>query len=100
MESRHFISIIVPAYNCESTIESCVNALLQQDYSKDHYEIIIVDNNSKDNTAELIKKYPVTYLMQDRIQTSYASRNYGIENTKGAIIAFTDPALNKSQDIF
>jgi len=90
MESQHFISIIVPAYNCEHTIESCINALLQQDYPKDQYEIIIVDNNSKDNSAKLIKKYPVTYLMQDQIQTSYASRNCGLEKAKGDIIAFTD----------
>jgi len=52
-----FVSVIVPVYNGEKTIAECVKSLLSQDYPKDRYEIIIVDNNSKDQTAEIIKKY-------------------------------------------
>ncbi|MBN1869033.1 MAG: glycosyltransferase [Candidatus Omnitrophica bacterium] len=90
MSEEYFISVIIPAYNCAQKIEKCINALLDQDYPKDRFEIIVVDNNSKDGTAEAIKKYPVKYLLQDKIQTSYASRNKGIEDAKGDIIAFTD----------
>ena len=82
------ISVIVPVYNSEKTIKECIKSILNQTY-KD-YDIIIVDNNSKDSTAKIIKKYPVKYLFYDKIQSSYAARNFGIENAKGEIIAFTD----------
>ena len=85
-----FVSIVVPAYNDENNIENCINSLKRQNYPKDRYEIIVVDNNSKDNTAEVIKRHKVIYLLEDEIQTSYAARNRGIRESKGDIIAFTD----------
>ncbi|MCD6460430.1 glycosyltransferase [bacterium] len=85
-----FVSVIVPAYNAEKTMALCIESLISQNYPKDKYEIIIVDNNSKDETAKIIKKYPVKYLLEDKMQTSYAARNSGIRHAKGEIIAFTD----------
>ncbi|MDX9703636.1 MAG: glycosyltransferase [Candidatus Auribacterota bacterium] len=85
-----FVSVIVPAYNAEKTMSLCIESLISQDYPKDKYEIIIVDNNSTDETAEIIKSYSVTYLLEDKIQTSYAARNTGIRHAKGEILAFTD----------
>jgi len=85
-----FVSVIVPVYNDEKRIGKCIESLLQQTYPKDRYEIIIVDNNSTDNTREVIKKYPVRMLIEDKIQSSYAARNKGIKNSKGEILAFTD----------
>ena len=90
MNNLPFVSIIVPVYNGEKVIGECIESLLNQDYPKDKYEIIVVDNNSKDKTAEVIKKYPVKYLLEDKIQSSYAARNTGIRNAKGEVIAFTD----------
>jgi glycosyltransferase involved in cell wall biosynthesis len=55
--------------------------LKQQDYPKDRYEIIVVDNNSKDKTAEVIKRQQVIYLLEDEIQTSYAARNTGYKDS-------------------
>ena len=54
------------------------------------YEVIIVDNNSKDNTLKIIQKYPVISLIESRIQSSYATRNTGLKRSNGEIIAFTD----------
>jgi len=85
-----FVSIVVPAYNDQKNIEVCINSLKKQDYPKDGYEIIVVDNNSKDNTAEVIKKQQVIYILEDKIQTSYAARNRGIRESRGDILAFTD----------
>jgi len=85
-----FVSVIVPVYNGEKTIAECIESLLKQDYPKDRYEIIIVDNNSKDRTAEIIKKYPVKYILEDKIQSSYGARNKGVKATTGEILAFTD----------
>lgn len=48
-----FVSIIVPARNEEQYIERCVRSLLNQDYP--NYEIIVIDDNSTDNTLEILK---------------------------------------------
>lgn len=85
-----FVSVIVPVYNGEKTIEECITSLLNQKYPKDRYEIIIVDNNSTDNTAQIIQRYPVRYLKEEKIKSSYAARNKGVKNAKGEILAFTD----------
>jgi glycosyltransferase involved in cell wall biosynthesis len=83
------ISVIVPVYNGETTIAECIQSLLNQDISKEIYEIIIVDNNSTDKTKEIVKKYPVI-LREELIHTSYAARNRGIMASKGKFVAFTD----------
>ncbi len=49
------ISVVVPAYNEEAVIERCLNALVNQIVPVD--EILVVDNNSTDRTAEIAEKY-------------------------------------------
>ncbi len=84
------ISIIVPVHNNEMTIDSLLDSLLNQSYPNDKYEIIMVDNNSSDNTRKIISNYPVTLLDEQNIQSSYAARNRGVRGAKGKILAFTD----------
>jgi len=83
------VSIIVPVYNGEKNIAECIESLLNLDYPREKLEIIIVDNNSKDRTKEIIEKYEVKYLFEARRGQFYA-RNTGIENSKGELLAFTD----------
>jgi len=90
MDNLPLTSIIVPVYNGEKVISECIESLLNQDYPKNKYEIIIVDNNSKDKTSEIIKKYPVRYLLEDKIQGPSAARNAGAREAKGEILAFFD----------
>ena len=72
------ISVVVPVYNAETYIEDCIRALLSQNYPVDNYEIIMIDNNSKDGSPEIIKRYPgIKYQKRDK-QGSYAARNRGI----------------------
>ena len=52
MKEKPFISIIIPAYNAETTLKRCVRSVLIQDYEE--YEIIVVDDGSKDE--ESLKK--------------------------------------------
>ena len=49
MKEKPFISIIIPAYNAETTLKRCVRSVLIQDYEE--YEIIVVDDGSKDETS-------------------------------------------------
>ncbi len=88
--NKPFVSIIVPVYNGALYIENCIGSLLGLNYPKEKYEVIIVDNNSTDNTADIIKKFAVIYALEDHTQTSYAARNKGIQTARGSIMAFTD----------
>lgn len=87
---RPFVSVIVPVYNGERSIRGCLQALLNQTYPRDLYEVIVVDNGSSDATRALVGQYPVTLLVEDQTQSSYAARNKGINHARGTILAFTD----------
>jgi len=84
-----FVSVIVPAYNAERTVERCLEALTGQDYPKDLYEVILVDDGSTDKTGEIVGRYPVKYIRQENKGPATA-RNKGVEAAKGGIILFTD----------
>jgi len=85
----HAVSIVVPVLNGGKTIESCLKSLMSMDYPSDKIEIIVVDNGSKDNTAELVSKYPVVCVNEQRTGSSYA-RNTGIDHSVNNYIAFID----------
>jgi len=82
------VSVIVPVYN-DPRVEDCILSLLSQDYSKDLYEIIVVDNNSNDSTPEVIQRSNVKYLRENR-KGSYFARNKGLEVASGEVAVFID----------
>jgi cellulose synthase/poly-beta-1,6-N-acetylglucosamine synthase-like glycosyltransferase len=84
------VSVVVPAYNSSGTIVGCIESLLAVAYPKDKLEIIIVDNNSTDDTRSLIQQYSVIFESENEVQSSYAARNKGLKRAQGDIIAFTD----------
>ncbi len=89
----NYVSAVVPAYNCSKTIERCINSLLNQTIPPK--EIIIVNNNSIDNTGELIQKlqniHPDTIILLDeKKQGAPATRNCGLEKATGKWIQFLD----------
>lgn len=81
------ISIIIPAYNAESTLAECLEACLAQ--SHPDCEIIVVDDGSTDNTVEIAKKLNVKYIQQENAGPA-AARNHGAQIATGEIIALTD----------
>ncbi|MDA8105730.1 MAG: glycosyltransferase [Nitrospiraceae bacterium] len=85
-----FVTVIVPVYNDAGRIWKCIEALLRQTYPPDRYEIVVVDNGSTDETCSVIGRYPVTLLVENEKQTSYAARNRGVRLAKGKVIAMTD----------
>lgn len=84
-----FVSVVVGIRNEEKYIEECIESLLHLDYPQDSYEIIIVDGMSTDKTQELVQKYPVKLLLNERKNVA-AARNLGVENSLGDFVAFTD----------
>jgi len=83
-------SVIVPFYNKEKTIEACVQGLLGQEYPKDKYEIIFVNNNSVDDSCLIISRYPDVKLIQEKTQGAYVARNAGILASHGEFLVFSD----------
>ena len=91
-----FVSIIVAARNEEKTISSLIDSLAQQNYPKDKFEIILVDDHSTDKTAEIISKiinqYPALKLI--KISASHIGKKKaiteGVEAAQGEIILTTD----------
>jgi len=81
------VTIVIPAYNEEKTIEPTLKAVLAQDYSD--FEIVVVNNASKDKTAEVVSKYPVKLVHESRKGLLWA-RECGRKNATGEIIANID----------
>lgn len=83
------VSVIVPAYNEEAHITSCLDAIQKQDYGGD-IEVIVVNDGSTDRTAEMASKYPIN-LMDLKTNVGKANAlNVGIEHSKGDILVFSD----------
>lgn len=80
-------SIIVPVYNVEDYIEKCLESIKNQTY-KD-YEVIIVNDGSKDKSIEKAKKYPYKIINQKNMGLS-AARNTGVKQSTGEYIIFLD----------
>lgn len=80
-------SIIIPVYNVENYIEECLDSVANQTY-KD-YEVIIVNDGTKDNSMERAKQYPFTIINQKNQGLSVA-RNEGVKIAKGDYILFLD----------
>ncbi|MBQ0831319.1 glycosyltransferase [Marinobacter sp.] len=89
MPEQPYCTIVVPAFNEEQYIEQCLIALKSQTYPKDNFEIIVIDNNSSDNTVEIARNYAdhVKILPDGNVG---AVRNYGFKNASGDIIIFID----------
>lgn len=81
------ISVVIPAYNEEKTIGSCLSSL-RKGYEQP-YEVIVADGGSTDRTAEVAKKYGAIVVNNPKKHAA-GGRNAGIKKAKGDIIAFLD----------
>lgn len=87
------VSVIIPTFNSEQTIQRAVNSVLSQTFTG--FEILICDDCSVDNTVNLALKYSsndqrIKVLCLDRNQGAGASRNLGLQSARGKYIAFLD----------
>ncbi len=93
------ISVIVAAHNEEKDIANLLDSLSFQEYPKDKYEVIIVNDRSTDNTEEIIKKYSEKYNNIKHLKINNEDKNLVgkknaltkcIEQSNGNILLFTD----------
>ena len=85
-----FVSVVMPVYNDAGRLRLCIDAIIAQDYPRERFEVIVVDNNSDDNPVRVIPDLPGYQLLRESRQGSYAARNAGVQSTRGEILAFTD----------
>jgi glycosyltransferase involved in cell wall biosynthesis len=82
-------SVIVPVWNAAHDLDACLQALLDQSVPADTYEVIIVDDGSTDNSAEVAGRYPVCVIRQQHHGPASA-RNAGARQAQGRFLLFTD----------
>ncbi|VVB87945.1 Glycosyltransferase AglE [uncultured archaeon] len=91
-----FVSILLATYNRKSWLEECLESLFNQDYPKERYEIIVINDGSNDGTEKVLRAYekkaPCTFIWHtQRNQGKTVALNTGLNNTtKGEIVLFTD----------
>jgi O-antigen biosynthesis protein len=84
-------SVIVPAYNAEGTIDDCIQSLLELRYPPDRLELRVVENGSRDGTAQALRRYrDRIVLVHEHRRGAGAARNAGLRGATGEVVAFTD----------
>ena len=88
------VSVIIPVYNAEKHLERCVNSVIRA-LDKIHGEILLIDNNSTDQSVEIIQKYRKKYpgiirAMKCLKPGAGTVRNYGVTEARGKYILFVD----------
>lgn len=86
-----FVSIIIPTFNSAKVIKACLDASCFQDYPRNKFEIILVDNESHDDTVSLAKTYPVRiHHCYDHPPQVCRQRNLGAFAARGDYIYILD----------
>ncbi|MCP4117299.1 MAG: glycosyltransferase [Desulfobacteraceae bacterium] len=83
------VSIIIPAFNEEKNISLCLDSIFENNFPRNRFEVIVVDNGSTDRTRDVVSAYDVTLLRDDDKNIS-GLRNMGALSAKGEVIAFVD----------
>jgi glycosyltransferase involved in cell wall biosynthesis len=86
------VSIIIPCRNEERYIGKCLDSLIEQDFSKEQFEILIIDGMSDDGTEEILKKYEKEYqfvrIYKNIHRITPMAMNEGLKKSKGNLISF------------
>jgi len=87
---KPFVSVIIPVFNDTARLRLCLEALTDQSYPSESYEVIVVDNASTEDLEPLSTEFPRIKLVREEAPGSYVARNTGIRAARGEVIAFTD----------
>ena len=103
---KYLFSVVIACYNCGRYIEETIKSILNQNFSfESNIQIVLVDDGSVDNTAEICNKYVnlypdnIVYVHQEN-QGRGAARNLGLKYVKGKYVNFLDSDDKFSGDTF
>ncbi|MGH7931588.1 MAG: glycosyltransferase, partial [Candidatus Binataceae bacterium] len=88
LSRQPMVSVVICAYNAERTMRPCLESLRRLEYP--NYEVIIVDDGSRDRTAEIATDFPEFRLIRQPNKGLSAARNVGLRAAHGELIAYTD----------
>lgn len=99
-----YISVIIPTYNRSHYIRRTIDSFLNQTYDPARYEIIIVNNNSTDDTLEVLKPYQEKYkeriiVLNEFRQGVHFARNTAAKSAKGELLYYTDDDMIADPDL-
>jgi GT2 family glycosyltransferase len=92
-ESAPFFSIIVPTYERPAQLTLCLQALSRLDYSKDRFEVLVVDDGSANPPDDIVTQFGSAFALQLLRQKNTGpagARNFGSLHARGEFLAFTD----------
>ena len=96
------LSIIIPIFNSEKTLQECLKSLEIQEYK--NFEVLLVDNNSTDTSVsiclDLVERDSRFRLIQEKKQGSAYARNRGLREAKGEYVTFVDSDDYVRQDAY
>lgn len=88
-EAHPKVSIIIPVYNGASTLDATLKGVSALSYPKERFEVIVVDNNSTDASADIAMRYPIKLVHAERRNRAFA-RNTGARAATGDLLFFLD----------
>lgn len=100
MSELPFVSVIISSFNGRRHLEECLLSLRNLNYPADKNEIILIDDGSEDKTCEFVKdNFREVNIIRNRRNLGAAeSRNIGIRNAKGKLLAFLDNDVRVEKD--
>ena len=104
-EKKYKISVIIVNLNTGNVLKKCVESVIEYETDKNAIEIIIVDQNSTDNSKDIIKslsdKYEfVKYIFNDSLKGFSHSNNIGFDISSGEYIVIMNPDIIFTQEVF
>jgi hypothetical protein len=88
---KPLVSVLVDTYNHERYIEQAIVSVIEQDFSSDDYEIVVVDDGSTDRTADIVRQFaPRVRLLSKKNGGQASAFNAALPELAGQIVAFLD----------
>ena len=94
MNNHPILSIIIPLYNCEKYIKQCLDTIFRQEMNESDFEVIVIDDGSKDNgfslASEYAKRHQNILVIKQENQGVACARNNALEKATGDYVTFVD----------
>ena len=94
MNNHPILSIIIPLYNCEKYIKQCLDTIFRQEMNESEFEVIVIDDGSKDNgyslASEYAKRHQNVLVVKQENQGVACARNNALEKATGDYVTFVD----------